>query len=164
MATDSNPINWQQNQPAPTQAIRIIRANFPQVRNLGIYVCRNIAGTGTKSAHAEGRALDVGISALRPGEKTVGDGLFTALIRTAFQSGIDNVIWNHQIWSRAHGGPRPWGGRYPNGAPKNPHTDHIHVEWTHPGSQLQHLQFLELQIAILRTGFEELARSLSTTA
>jgi hypothetical protein len=164
MAADSKTINWHQNQPAPSQAIRMIHANFPQVTNLGIYVCRNVAGTSAKSAHAEGRALDIGVNAHNPAEKAVGDGLFAALIRAAAQSGIDNVIWNKQIWSQAKGGPRPWGGTYANGAPKNPHTDHIHVEWTQPGSQLQRLQFLELQISILRGGFEDLARSLNTTA
>jgi hypothetical protein len=157
-------INWQQNQPAPAQAIRTIRANFPQVRSLGIYVCRNIAGTATKSAHAEGRALDIGLNARNLAEKAVGDGLFAALIRSARHSGIDNIIWNRQIWSRSHGGPRPWTGNYPSGAKRNPHTDHIHVEWTHAGSQLQRLQFLELQIAMLRGGFEDLSRATGHTA
>ncbi len=150
-------INWQQNQPAPSHAIRMIHANFPQVKNLGIYVCRNIKGTSTKSAHAEGRALDIGINANKAEEKVVGDALFHALIRAAHKSGIRNIIWNRQIWSEK-GGPRPWTGTYKNGAPKNPHTDHIHVEWTRDGSQRERLNFLELEIAILRTGFEDLAR------
>jgi len=152
-------INWQQNQPAPAHAIRMIHANFPQVKNLGIYVCRNIKGTTTKSAHSEGRALDIGINANKPEEKVVGDALFHALIRAAHKSSIDNIIWNRQIWSVSKGGPRPWIGNYPKGGPKNPHTDHIHVEWTRDGSQRERLNFLELEIAILRTGFEDLARS-----
>jgi len=152
-------INWQQNQPAPTHAIRMIHANFPQVKNVGIYVPRNIAGTSTPSAHGQGRALDIGLNANRPAEKVLGDELFKALIRSAHRSGIDNVIWNRQIWSVAKGGPRPWIGNYANGAPRNPHTDHIHVEWTRDGSQLERLNFLELEIAILRTGFEDLSRA-----
>jgi hypothetical protein len=155
---DPKHINWAQNQPAPAYAIRMIKANFPQVANLGIYVCRNVKGTSTKSAHAQGRALDIGVNAHRLPEKVVGDGLFHALIRAAHKSGIDNVIWNRQIWSTAKGGPRPWIGSYSNGAAKNPHTDHIHVEWTHDGSQLERLKFLELQIAILRSGFEDLSK------
>jgi hypothetical protein len=91
--------DWARNQPAPTQAIRMIQANFPHVRNLGIYVCRNVKGTSTKSAHSEGRALD-----------------------------------------------------------------HIHVEWTRDGSQFERLRFLELQIAILRTGLEDLSRNANRTA
>jgi hypothetical protein len=142
----------------------MIRANFPQVTNLGIYVCRDIKGTNNKSAHAQGRALDIGLNALRPAEKAVGDGLFHALIRAAQNSGIDNVIWNQAIWSIKNGGPRPWVGNYKSGAAKNPHTDHIHVEWTHDGSQLERLKFLELQIAILRSGFEDLSKSFRNLA
>jgi hypothetical protein len=67
-------VNWAQDQPAPAHAIRVLKVNFPQVRNLGIYVCRNIKGTKTKSAHAEGRALDIGLRADRPAEKVIGDG------------------------------------------------------------------------------------------
>jgi hypothetical protein len=40
---ESTSINWAQNQPAPSHAIRMIGANFPQVKNLGIYVCRVIS-------------------------------------------------------------------------------------------------------------------------
>ena len=157
-------VNWAQDQPAPAHAIRVLKVNFPQVRNLGIYVCRNIKGTKTKSAHAEGRALDIGLRADRPAEKVIGDGLFHAIIRAAHRSGIDNVIWNRQIWSVGHGGPRPWVGKYKNGAKKNPHIDHLHVEWTRAGSQQAQLNFLELQIAILRTGLEDLSRGVSSTA
>jgi hypothetical protein len=156
---DPKPTNWAQNQAAPTHAIRMIHANFPQVKNLGIYVPRNIKGTSTQSAHSQGRALDIGLNALKPEEKVVGDAIFHGLIRAAHRSGIDNVIWNRQIWSVQHGGPRPWGGTYSNGALKNPHTDHIHVEWTRDGSQLERLNFLELEISIIRSGFEDLARS-----
>jgi len=135
----------------------MIHANFHQVKNLGIYVCRNIKGTSTPSAHSEGRALDIGLHAGRPGERLIGDQLFQALIHSARKSGIDNVIWNRQIWSVAHGGPRPFVGNYASGAPRNPHVDHIHVEWTRDGSQLQRLHFLEMQIAIIRQGIEEIA-------
>lgn len=151
-------INWAQDQPAPQRAIRMIHANFPHVRNLGIYVCRNIKGTNIRSAHAEGRALDIGLRADLPGEKAIGDQLFHVLIDSARRSGIDNVIWNRQIWSVSQGGPRPWGGHYKSGSAKNPHTDHLHVEWTRDGSQLQRLDFLELQVSIVRQGFEEVAR------
>lgn len=161
---DPRHVNWAQSQPAPTHAIRMIHANFPQVRNLGIYVCRNITGTATKSAHAQGRALDVGLNAHRPEEKVVGDALFHALIRVAQRSGIDNAIWNRQIWSVQKGGPRPWIGNYSNGFAKNPHTDHIHVEWTRDGSQLERLRFLGLEIATLRSGFEDLSRGLQNLA
>lgn len=151
-------INWAQDQPAPKFTIRTIRLNFPYARNLGIYVPRNVNGTSQPSSHAEGRALDVGLSAMDPSEKFLGDQLFQVLIQSALQSGIDNVIWNRTIWSRSQGGPRPFVGTYSNGAPKDPHTNHIHIEWTKPGSQMQRLDFLEQQINILRGGMEEIAR------
>jgi hypothetical protein len=156
--------NWNQDQPAPRTAIRMIHANFPNLKSLGIYVCRNVKGTNVKSAHAEGRALDIGVSANRPGERLIGDLLFKALIASAAKSGIDNVIWNRQIWSVQHGGPRPFVGNYPHGGPRNPHTDHIHVEWTRDGSQLDRLNFLELQVSIVRQGLEELAYANRHTA
>jgi hypothetical protein len=130
--------SWSQAQPAPKEMIRMLSVNFPQVRNLGIYSCRNVEGTSKKSAHAEGRAL--------------GDQLFLLIIKTAYQAGIDNVIWNRQIWSILKGGPRPFIGSYPHGGPRNPHTNDIYIEWTRGGSRLRQLQYLELQIAILRGG------------
>ena len=151
-------VNWAQSQPAPRRAIRTIHANFPQVRNLGIYVCRDVKGTNVRSAPAEGRALDIGLRADLPGERSLGDQLFRIFIEGARKNGVDNVIWNRQIWSISHGGPRPWSGRYKGGAPKNPHTDHLHIEWTRDGSQLQRLDFLELQVSILRQGIEEIAK------
>jgi hypothetical protein len=160
----SKPVNWRQNQPAPVHAIRMLKVNFPQVKDLGIYVCRNVKGTDVKSAHAQGRALDIGLRADRPAEKMIGDGIFRALIRAAHSSGIDNVIWNRQIWSQSHGGPRKWEGHYKNGVVKTPHVDHLHVEWTHEGSQQEQMNFLELQIAILRGGLEDLSKSLRDLA
>ena len=150
-------INWHQSQPAPKSAIRLIHANFPQVRNLGIYVCRDVRGTHTRSSHAEGRALDIGLRADLPAERLIGDQLFHAIIASATRSGIDNVIWNRQIWSVAHPAIRPFVGNYPGGGPRNPHTDHIHVEWTRHGSQSERLRFLELQVSIVRQGIEELS-------
>jgi hypothetical protein len=153
----TNQINWNQDQPAPRHAIRFIHANFPQVKNLGIYVCRNVEGTNVRSSHAEGRALDIGLRADIPAERLIGDQLFRAIIASATKSGIDNVIWNRQIWSVSHPHLRPFVGAYSSGAPRNPHTDHIHVEWTRDGSQLGRLQFLELQVSIVRQGIEEIS-------
>jgi hypothetical protein len=155
MATQN--VRWDQDQPAPRHAIAFIHANLPQAKNLGIYVCRNVHGTSVKSAHAEGRALDVGLRANDPNERLIGDLLFHELIRSARASGIDNVIWNRQIWSVTHGGPRPFIGRYPHGGFKNPHTDHLHIEWTREGSQHEQLRSLELGVSIIRQGLEELA-------
>lgn len=155
----STKIDWNRPQPAPNKIARYLRANFPQITETGIYNPRNIAGTSVRSAHAEGRALDIHLSVNRPEEKLVGDQLFHALIEAARQTGIDNVIWNRQIWSVQQGGPRPFVGKYKNGAAKNPHTNHIHVEFTRSGSQQQVFNLLELKIAIIRTGLEDLSKS-----
>src|SRR5947209_3262117 len=113
-------INWKQAQPAPLALWRLVHANFPETRNLGIFNDRNVAGTNIKSAHAEGRALDIGLKVSKPSQKRLGDGLFQALFETGTHMGLDHVIWNHRIWSREKGGPRAYHG-------VNPHTDHIHV-------------------------------------
>ena len=171
MTFKSHHVNWRQNQPAPIALIKTIRACFPQVRDEGIYVPRNIRGTKMQSPHAEGRAVDIGLRADLPNEKLIGDQLFRILIDCArrtqvagkkpgqYVDSISAVIWNRHIWSAAMGGPRPWVGRYKGGAAKNPHTDHIHVEWTRAGSLAQRMRFLELQINLLRQGLEELSIS-----
>lgn len=145
-------INWKGPQPAPKQLAKQLRANFPQITQMGIYNDRNIAGTNKKSAHAEGRAIDIHLSASEPEQRSLGDQLYHALIRKAKSLGIDNVIWNRQIWSQAHGGPRPYMG-------ENPHTDHIHVEFTRKGSQDKLLRAIEIDIAIIRTGIEDLKKN-----
>jgi hypothetical protein len=146
------PPNWNQPQPAPKALWALIHANFPQPRFLGIYNRRNVAGTSTPSAHAEGRALDIGLLVSRPDEKALGDQLFDLLIRNAAELGLDHVIWNRRIWSSARGGPRPYTG-------VSPHTDHIHVAFTRDGSQQTDFPLTRLGIAILRTGYEDLARA-----
>jgi len=155
--TDPMGVNWKGPQPAPRHLAGRLRANFPQITQTGIYNDRKIAGTQRKSAHAEGRALDIHLSAIDPEQRSLGDQLFRALIRRAGSIGVDNVIWNRQIWSQAKGGPRAYTGA-------NPHTDHIHVEFTRAGSQLSVLREIELEIAIIRTGIEDLRRGRETIA
>src|SRR5262249_24654347 len=151
------PPNWNQPQPAPRALWALVHSNFPQTRFLGIYNRRNVAGTNTPSAHAEGRALDIGLLATQPGEKALADQLFDLLIQNAAELGLDHVIWNRQIWSTARGGPRPYTG-------VSPHTDHIHVAFTREGSQRTTFPRTMLDIAILRTGYEDLARANSNIA
>ena len=81
MAESKN--NWKGPQPAPLHFGRLLRANFPQITQTGIYNDRNIAGTSKKSAHAEGRALDIHLSANDPSQKSLGDQLYNAIIRKA---------------------------------------------------------------------------------
>jgi hypothetical protein len=146
------PINWRQPQPPPRTLWSVVHANFPVTRFTGTYNRRNIAGTSTPSAHAEGRALDIGLLVSRPAEKALGEQLFKLFIRDAAELGLDHVIWNTQIWSARRGGPRHYGGA-------NPHTDHIHMAWTRDGSQRVVFPRFILDISILRMGLEELAQA-----
>jgi len=158
MAESKN--HWKGPQPAPRDLGRLLRVNFPQIRQTGIYNDRNIAGTSRKSSHAEGRALDIHLNAKDPDQKALGDRLVQILIQRATSIGVDNVIWNRGIWSVTH----PTNRRY-HGV--SPHTDHIHVEFTREGSQLdqQHLlNAILIDLGVLRTGIEDLQKSLRNFA
>ena len=152
--------NWKGPQPAPRYLGRLLRANFPQISQTGVYNDRNVAGTSKKSSHAEGRALDIHLNANDPDQKVLGDQLFQAIILRSRSMGVDNVIWNHQIWSVAHPSPRPYHGQ-------KPHTDHIHVEFTREGSQISQQQMLNLiliDVGTIRTGIEDLQKKLGNLA
>ena len=142
--------NWNGPQPAPLAVWRLATVNFPQVRNLGIYVRRNIAGTATPSLHSEGRAIDLGLNVSDPTEKLIGNQLFQAFVDLGQQTGIQEVIWNRQIWSDLRPNVRAYTGA-------NPHSDHVHVGFTRTGSQSSNLPLLALRFAIIRTGLEELS-------
>jgi hypothetical protein len=148
----SNHIDWHRPQPAPKEVARRLRTNFPMITATGIYNDRNVAGTNIKSSHAEGRGLDVHLSAGDQRQRLVGDQLFKGLQEVAAMSGIANVIWNRKIWSTQHPHARQYTG-------DNPHLDHIHIEFTRPGSQLTVFRYLEVKIAQIRSGLEDLERS-----
>ncbi len=88
--------------------------------NSGIYLCRDIAGTGILSLHAEGRACDLGV---RPYSARYGTTLAEALRKNSRELGVQCIIWNRRIWSGSYcqQGWRTYGGT-------NPHIDHLHVE------------------------------------
>jgi hypothetical protein len=151
------PIDWRKPQPLPSELGRVLRAEFPMITATGIFNDRNIAGTNKKSAHAEGRAIDIHLKVSDPTQRMVGDRLFDILIAAADVQGADSVIWNKQIWSTRHRYKRPYSGQ-------NPHTDHIHVEFTRAGSQTRVVDFLQVKLAQLRTGVEELSQAYSPTA
>ena len=120
--------DWSGPQPAPRALWEAVHANFPNVRNLGIYSPRYVAGTHTPSHHSEGRALDIGLNVTLPDEKRLGDKLFTLLIDCARDLGLDEIIWNHRIWCMHRPLVYPYQGQ-------NPHDDHIHVGFTRTASQ-----------------------------
>lgn len=131
-------VNWNQDQPIIRYLRRWIPAIFPIVpqnhppgRGLWGYVPRTTAD-GKFSEHSEGRAIDIYLNAFEGTQRRIGDGLFE-LFRTRYQElGVYFVIWNRQVVypGVGRGRPRPYTG-------PRPHTDHVHVAFTRPGSQLQ---------------------------
>jgi hypothetical protein len=89
--------------------------------NMGIYNCRNVAGTGKGSLHGEGRALDVGFKLVSGRANPAGTKLVKALLPHVGKLGIQCIIWNRTIWTRSN----PGGVRYKG---KSPHYDHVHIE------------------------------------
>ena len=150
-------INWNGPQPSPLALWRLARINFPQVRNLGIYVRRNIAGTNSPSLHSEGRAIDLGLLVSNPTEKLIGSQIFQAFADLGAQIGLQEVIWNRQIWSEHRPQVRAYTGA-------NPHIDHVHVGFTRDGSQSSDLPLVSLRFAIIRTGLEELSAAYANRA
>lgn len=89
--------------------------------NLGIYVCKDVAGTKTTSLHGEGRACDLGSTPYRT--LPFMDDLADALVANSHELGIQCVIHDDKIWSSSypHSGWRNYGGA-------DPHRGHLHVE------------------------------------
>jgi hypothetical protein len=147
--------NWQHAQPGPTTLRNHIRNNFPDLQRIGIYNDRNIAGTKTKSHHAEGRALDVYVSVLNPWEKQLGDLLFRAFIDLSRSLGADDVIWNRQIWSTSRPKVRVYMGH-------NPHRDHVHIGFTRTGSQRTHFPDFLARLSQIRTELRDIQTTNAT--
>jgi hypothetical protein len=126
----------------------MIRANLPQIPRIGIYNVRNIAGSTKPSLHAEGRAVDIYLSAFVAREKALADQLFAAFIDCAASMGLEEVIWNRQIWSRTRRVVHPYTG-------VKPHIDHVHVGFTRPGSQQTSLGSLPSRLAQIRTELQD---------
>lgn len=141
---------WNGPQPAPRALWDLVHANFPQTRFDGIFNPRNIAGTNTPSLHAEGRAVDIGLSVGVPLEKTIGDSLFGIFVDLAGQMGLQEIIWNRDVWSTQRPVVHTYTGH-------DPHTDHIHAGFTRDASgRAQMPGALLIRIAALRTGLEDL--------
>lgn len=86
------------------------------LKSWGIYSCRSTV-LGNRSAHAEGRALDIGCS-LEAGER-----LARRLLKLGpWRLGISVIIHNRRIYSANSPGGRPYSG--------HPHRDHVHIEMT----------------------------------
>lgn len=125
---------WQQAQhdagaarPGARALMAGLLLRFPRAKNWGIYSGRNTA-LGNLSAHAEGRALDIGCTV------AVGEQIVDELLHLPYRDheghvrhgpaglGISVIIHNRRIYSARTPLGRPYGGV--------PHLDHVHVEMT----------------------------------
>ncbi len=105
------------------------------VRSDGIYSCRLVRGSSSvMSAHAEGRADDVGFPLIAGHANPAGARLVQRLRPVAAHLGISVLIWDHTIWSARSPGAagRPYGG-------VDPHTGHVHVEFTRTAAAVLNL-------------------------
>ncbi len=92
-------------------------------RNLGIYNCRTIAGSGQLSLHALGRAVDFGLPLIGGKANPAGHKIVHNLARNAVALGVQCIIWDRRIWSANN-----HSGAYYSGV--SPHYDHVHAELT----------------------------------
>jgi hypothetical protein len=100
-------------------------------RAAGTFNARNTS-FGTRSLHAEGRAVDCHGFSSRPQEKAQADAYITWLLTNAVELQVSTIIWNKRIWSwtrRAEG----W-RNYMTKQNHNPHTDHFHVDLSWEGA------------------------------
>ena len=91
--------------------------------NLGIYVCKSIAGTKTTSLHGAGRACDLGSTPYR--RLAFMDDLADMLVAQSKELGVQCVIHDAKVWSSLypHDGWRTYRG-------VDPHRGHLHAELT----------------------------------
>jgi|HubBroStandDraft_6_1064221.scaffolds.fasta_scaffold171569_3 hypothetical protein len=102
--------------------------NHPS-HGVGGFVNRNTEH-GNRSAHADGRAADIYVKIQNPLLKAIGDTLFARFISNAPALGVEEVIWNRQIWSKTVPRIHPYDGR-------EKHEDHVHVAFTTASCQRQ---------------------------
>lgn len=103
-------------QPGARALMAGILLRWPAAKNWGILSCRQTA-LGNMSAHAKGRALDVGCSL------STGRAIVRTLLRVGpSRLGISTIIHNRVIYSQRSPAGRRYGGV--------PHTDHVHIELT----------------------------------
>lgn len=114
-------------QPGARALMTGLTTRYAGARSLGIFAARNTV-LGNLSAHAEGRALDVGCSR-DLGERIVHDLLSLRyrdatgdLQRGPAGLGISVLIHDRTIYSAKSPAGRPYAG--------DPHLDHVHVEMT----------------------------------
>lgn len=119
--------NAGRNQSGTSALWSAVDAHWPSTTFLGIYARRSTAN-GSPSCHAEGRALDIGITG------AVGFEIAKWLVANADALGVQVVIWNHYIWSVSYNYWRQYGCDR-SGSPLDHHTGHVHVEQNWDGAR-----------------------------
>jgi hypothetical protein len=108
--------------------------------SLGIYNCRNVAGTNHLSTHAEGRALDWALNAAVRKQRREARRIIRYFLRDdsfgkpramARRWGIEVIIYNDHLWSVTHDSA----GWRPCRAVCSDHTDHLHIEQNWRGAK-----------------------------
>ena len=120
--------------PAAAAARAFVQRTFG-INNIGGYANRNIAGTGTKSDHALGKAIDVMIANYKSaGGIAQGNAVASYFVNNPGAFGTKYVIWRDQINSGRGWAPygHPGGGR----SDTLQHRDHVHVSLFDDGGVL----------------------------
>ena len=110
-------------EPGARALLAWLSESFPQGRSLGIFNCRDVAGTATKSLHSEGRAVDYAMPMVGGRGSPEGHEIVRRLGAHGAALGLQAVIYDRTIWSARSPSGRPY-----NGA--SPHFDHVHAELT----------------------------------
>jgi len=114
-----------------------LQSHFRNTASMGGYACRqNTANPSQMSLHAEGRALDWMISAGSKENRRIVQRFINKVSAENFKlaraMGLQELIWNHRIWTSAR---HAEGWRAYTGP--NPHTDHIHIGLNRDGASKQ---------------------------
>ena len=92
-------------------------ATYPSLRDWGCFNPRSRTDGGGWSLHAEGRAIDLGVTSTQA--IRAADEVFAWCVRNADGIGLQEVIWAAQVWSARNPTVRRYGG--------SPHHDHVHI-------------------------------------
>ncbi len=135
-------------QPAPRALWSLLHANFPRTRLLD---------DGSPQATAGGASLAIGLDASDRDERWLGDQLFAILVQNADELGAERIHWTDRAWSRVEGGPR-------SVETDRPRPDRLQVDFTPDGSVKDAFPRTMIEVAVLRSGLEDLARSFDNLA
>ncbi len=131
---------WKRDQPAPLALKRLIQMHVPMVKKIDIYAPRNIAASTSVSMHAYGCAIDLYLSASVETDRVKGDFIFDCVKKNASEMRLGAIIWNRMIYSGTWSRLTPYTG-------PNPHTDHLHLEWSTDNSQQTYWPSFEADLA-----------------